>query len=526
LLELEPTFGTAFNSVIVISTNNPLPTPQPLPFDPNIVNNPAAMNMLVGSYFVASNVFLDLADGPTFGGGANDPATNQAYHVYSDSSAAYNIAFTNEAGQTFIIYYNTHTDIPNQTKPTGPVTIYGVLGQFVNTSPYTGGYEFTPSRFADIISYYHTTNVLSNVTHWGDALTNSFTENPLRPGETLTTYISVGDPAGGSVSLTPVTDGLPASASWSNLTSGQTATAIFHFTPVAGDSGSNYVVALNASSTSGASYSNSFTVYVPTADEQKMAITEFLANPATNTSAPDFNPLHRSTDNNGNGTNDEYIELVNLSGSLLDYGWDIDTGSTANKLYDSNAGNNGNGTQLAAASSFVIYGGDTGEAPSLPVASDASTSGGLSLPTSGTGVLDLRNPAGYVIDRVVYSGGSLPTNGSLTRFPTSDGPFVPQAYVGTNATTAGLQYDGRAWTLPAQIPTAVDKIVVTAANKQVVLNFTAVPKQINTLWNAGNVLSSFNIINGQTFGTSSGAFSLTNTSPAQFYYITTQTNAP
>jgi len=525
LLEFEPVFTKEpLQNVVVLSTNNPLPTPQPLPFDPNVQNNYPVMQSLVGSYFVASNVFLDLADGPTFGANANDPATNAAYHVLADTSTAYNVTFTNNAGQTFILFYNSHTDIPNQTKPTGPVTIYGVLGQYVSSSPYVGGYEFTPSRFADIISYVHATNVLSHVNHWGDALTNTFTESALRPGETLTTYVSIGDAGGGTVSLTPITDGLPGDSYWDGVTIGTTATAVFHFSPAPADAGSNYVVALVSSSTSGFVSTNYWNVYVPTPAEQQMAITEFLANPTTNTSAPNFNPLHRSTDTIGIVTNDQYIEVVNLSDTLLDYGWDIDKGNpNINKLFDSNAGN---GTTVSPSSAVVIYGGDTGQPPSLPV--QAATSGSLLLPTSGTGVIVLRNPNGYIIDRVVYSDRDLNTNGSLSRFPTIDSPFAPQAYIGTNSTTAGLQYDGSYWSSPTQIPAGVSNVVISVVNKQAVLQFTAVAGQASTLWSANSLTEplTFKVIFGQSFSTSAGVFSVTNLPPAQqFYFITTQTNA-
>ena len=185
LLELEPVFTNSMHSVAVLQHNIPLPTPQPLPFDPNIVNSPATMEKLEGSYFVVSNVTLNLST-PTFVSGANDTITNNVTHVRTFTNSVVTVNFTNGAGQTFILFVNAHTDLPNQVKPTGPVTIYGVLGQYVGTSPYIGGYEFTPSRLADIISYEHATNVLSNIVRYGDLLTNTFTESFLEPGETLT----------------------------------------------------------------------------------------------------------------------------------------------------------------------------------------------------------------------------------------------------------------------------------------------------------------------------------------------------
>jgi hypothetical protein len=523
LAEIEPVFTNSLNSVAVLSTGNPLPTPQPLPFDPNIQNNTATMEQLEGSYFVASNVMLNLST-PTFAANANDPTTNLTHHVLSDTSAAYNITFTNDAGQTFILFVNSHTDLPGQAKPTGPVTVYGVLGQFVSSSPFIGGYEFTPSRAADIISYFHATNVVTHVKHYGDLLTNSFTESALRPGETLTTYVNASDPLGGTVTLTPITDGLPGSASWSDVTSGLTATAIFHFTPVSGDAGVNYTIGIGVSSTSGFVSTNYWTVYVPSAAEQQMAIAEFMANPTSNTNLSNFNPLHRPTDTLGISTNDEYIEVVNLSSdTTLDYGWDLDRGNpNLNKIFDSLAGS---GTTVPPLSAVVIFGGNLTESPSLPVPS--ATSSPLVLANAGATIV-LRNPSGHIIDRVIYVAGDLRTNSSLSRFPTIDSPFVPQIYVGTNAATAGLQYDGAAWTVPAQIPTGISNIAISAVNNQSVFQFTAVPFQASTLWSTPSLDGplNFKVLYGQTFTTTSGQFTVTNVSPIQFYYLTTQTNRP
>ena len=523
LLEAEPYFTNSMHSVVVISTNNPLPTPQPLPFDPKVMNTPATMEKLEGSYFVVSNVTLNLST-PTFVSGANDPITNNVTHVKTFTNSVLTVNFTNGAGQTFILFVNAHTDIPNQVKPTGPVTIYGVLGQYVSTSPYIGGYEFTPSRYADIISYVHSTNVLSNVVRYGDLLTNNFTESFLEPGETLTMSVSIADPEGGTVTLTPITTGLPASTHWDGIASGLNATATFHFTPTTGDASSNYVVALDSSSTSGTVSTNYWTVYVPTPTEQKIAITEFLANPTTNSSAPNFNPLHRTTDTLGISTNDQYVEIANQSSTSVQLFGDIDAGNPSVFLEDFS----GTGPTLSSSNAIVVYGGNFTESPNLPVYNEPATSGRLSLPTSGTGLIVLRNNDYHIIDRVVYNASSLSTNGSLSRFPTINSAFVPQAYISTNFTTAGRQYDGRPWNAPTQIPTGVNNIAVSAANNQVTLGFTANTSQASTLWSAGDVTGQFQVIFGQQFQTTSGAFSITNppSGPShQFYYITTQTNS-
>jgi hypothetical protein len=534
LLTMEPVYTNPLESVTIISTNNPLPTPQPLPFDPNIQNNTAVMQSLVSSYFVASNVFLNLSS-PTFVS-ADEPITNIAYNVLSDTNAIYNYTFTNQAGQTFIIYANPYTDIPGQTKPTGPVTIYGVLGQYAANAPYVGGYEFTPSRYADIISYTHYTNVLANLTRPGDLPTNTFAESVLRPTESLTTYVSVGDPEGGTVTLTTVTDGLPSSAYWDSVTNGSTATAVFHFQPTSADAGSNYVVTLAASSTSGTVSTNYWYVYVPTPLEQQIYISEFLANPTANTNVPYFNPLHRATDTTNITSWDQYVEIANTSATDIDlFGWSLGDALAVRHVFFNGAPQE----QLSASSAVVIYGGALNSDPSppnLPVQNFPADNGdtpALSLAKSGTGVIVLRNPnyynsghgiqPGYIVDRVVYPADNLSTNGSLSRFPTVNSGFVPQGYISTNFATAGLQYDGSPWSSPTKVPAGVTNVVITIANNQAILGFTADTTLASTLWQANEITNPFTVVFGKQFTNPAATFSVTNL-PAghQFYFITTQ----
>lgn len=534
LLEIEPVVGTPFNTVTIVSSNNPLPQPQPLPFDPNITANTALMKQLESSYFVASNVTLTA--GTTFGSGVNENIFNNVQHVKTFANDVLTVTFTNGVGQTFTLFVNAATDIPGQPKPTGPVTIFGVLGFFTSA-----GFEFTPSRYADIISYTHSTNVLSNLTRLGDAPTNTFTESVLRPGENLTMSATIGDPEGGIVSLTGFTAGLPADAYWTNITGGANASAQFVFNPTAADEGSNYVVGLGSSSTSGTANTNFWYVYVPTAQEQQIYISEFLANPTTNSSLPYFNPLNRAFDTNNVPVNDQYVELVNQSGTDLDlFGWSLTDANTMRHAFLIGAPIE----QLAAANSnsVVVYGGPLPQGsdpspPQAPVPSFPANKGPtLSLPTSGSGVIVLRNPnyynsglgiqPGYIVDRVVYSGDTLPTNGSLSRFPRPSGilGFVPQAYVGTNATTVGLQYDGSTWLTPTQTPGSVSNVTVVAGNP-VNLDFSANTGVTTTLWQANAVQGPYLPVAGQKFGTTSGVFSIANPPlPFRFFYLTTQTN--
>jgi hypothetical protein len=515
LLEISPVFTNTLHGVTINSTNNPLPAAQPLPFDPNVTGSLATMKAMESMYFVASNVMLNLS-APNFVSSANDTITNNVYHTKTFSSSALTVSFTNDVGQTFILFINSGTDIPNKPKSTGPVTIYGVLGYFD-----TAGYEFTPSRFADIISYFSQSNVVSHAVRSGDLLTNTYTESRLLTGETLTTRLTIGDPEGGNVTLAPASGGLPGSASWSNVTGGQTGTAVFHFTPTAADAGSNYVVSVGVSSTSGNSFSNAFTVYVPTTNEQQIAVSEFLANPTTNTLAPNFNPLRRSTDTVGISTNDQYIEIANESpNGMYLFGWAI-YNTTGSKVEDFSL----DAPTVASSNAIVVYGGpaDQSVPPNLAVYNEPATSKSLRLATSGTGTIVLRNQNGNIIDRVIYSGSDLNTNGSLTRFPDNiNGPFVPQPYVSTNLTTPGLPYDGGAWTRPFKVPAGVNNVGINAVNGQVLFNFTANTGLASTLWGADAVNGPFRVLNGRQFPTTSGAF--TNPAPAapQFYFISTQ----
>jgi hypothetical protein len=191
LLELYPYTTKTGHSVTLISTNNPLPAPTPLVF--SWQSDPAVIEAQEGKYMVASNVFLDLTS-------AN----------FSSATAGRNQTITNEAGETFVLFVNAQTDLDGQAKPTGPVTLYGVLSQFDSTDPRTSAYQIIPSRFADIVSATKAatvrfTNYLENLVRPGDQPVNTFAEQSLRPGEKLTIVAKVSDANGKEVTLTTPT---------------------------------------------------------------------------------------------------------------------------------------------------------------------------------------------------------------------------------------------------------------------------------------------------------------------------------
>ncbi len=180
----------------------------------------------------------------------------------------------------------------------------------------------------------------------------------------------------------------------------------------------------------------------------------------------------------------------------------------------------------------MVYGGNGTNSltPGL-TGVNVAVSKGLFLPTTGSGVLVLRNGAnggnapGFIIDRVVYAASDLVTNGSLKRFPTINDAFVPQAYVGFTPVAPGYQYDGAAWSSPSQIPTGVTNATIAVVNKQAVLNFPLTSSsQVYTLWTATSLADKFKPFFGQPLTGASASFSLTNLPNLQFFYISTQTN--
>lgn len=545
LLELEPVFSDKEEGVTILSTGNPLPTPQPLPFDPNVVNNTAQMFALGSTYFVASNVTLEAAP-PTYTSEANEPLTNNFYHVLSDpilDGTSFNPDFTNQPGQTFVIYYNENANFLGTTKPTGPVTIYGVLGFYSTANGdavVPSGWEFTPTRGADIITYVNVTNVLTHLIRQGDMVTNSFNQSVLRPGESLTTYVSIADPEGGSVTLTPSYTGLPADANWSTPVDGQTATAVFTFNPTTADQSSNYVVNLGVSSTSGNDYTYTFTVYVPTPDEQNVYISEIFAKPATNTASPAYNPLKRGNGDFGVETNipvdDQYIEIANISPDPVSlyggfFNWSLGNGQSTLHVFDNTASS---GT-IEPSSAYVVYGGPDASTsdPSEPtiLGGYPNGSGGqiepvdkgesLGLSING-GVIALYDQNGYLVDRVVYPASAL--NTSFSRFPTLNSGMVPQAYISTNYTTAGLQYDGGAWNAPTKVPAGVTNVVISERGTNAVFAFPVNTPQAYTLWNSGSLYGPWNVLYGQgpLINPGTGMFTNSIAGPVQFYFMTTQ----
>ncbi len=144
MLELNLVASNAKHVVEVLSTGNPLPAPVALDFawpitttdltatSPGVASAEANEGRLVR----VDNVLLDTVAGANFTSGANVTVTDAADSV-----------------KTFVLRIDSRvTEVIGQPKPTTPVSLVGVLGQFDNADPRAGGYQLIVTRLADIIS--------------------------------------------------------------------------------------------------------------------------------------------------------------------------------------------------------------------------------------------------------------------------------------------------------------------------------------------------------------------------------------
>jgi len=131
LLALAPSYANISNVVWRLSAGNVLPTPAALDF--TLKTNVAVMEATEAQYVTAPQVWISQAGGAYF------------------PTVMTNLALTNLAGQTFNLTVHPNTDIGGKLKPTGPVTVLGVLTQNDPTAPYTTNYSLMPTRYADIV---------------------------------------------------------------------------------------------------------------------------------------------------------------------------------------------------------------------------------------------------------------------------------------------------------------------------------------------------------------------------------------
>ncbi len=399
--------------------------------------------------------------------------------------AGKNITVSDADGTPYTLFVNAGTDIGGQAVPAGLIAVVGVVAQVDAAAPYDSGYQILPSRFADILSpakppVVRFTNVVEHLVRPGELPTNTFPEMGLRTGEQLTLRIGVTDPLGGTVTVQPDAAGLPPSARWEFVaSSGTNVQGSFHFSPTAAEAGQFFAVSLRAWN-AGATNATTWEIYVPTAAEQRVAITEFLANPSADLSVPCFNPLRRDPPGDNPGLQDEFLEIANLSPTDLDLtGWTIaDAVQVRHNFSDA--------FTLAAQNALIVYGGPpVGFPPNLAVATFPASEGsaGLALNNAGDTIV-LRNALGGIVERLVYGPAMVSAAGSMTRFPTIDDAFAAQPTVGTEPVTPGRQYDGQLWSEPPTIPGTDmgSTSIVCDGTGAVVLSWNAEAGRTHSVW--------------------------------------------
>ncbi len=284
------------------------------------------------------------------------------------------------------------------------------------------------------------TNFLENLFRPGDAPTNTFFEFALHPGEILTAQVCVSDPKGipavEAIKCDPPTQGV----SWVvNPQADMTITGTLRFTASDADTGQLFAIRLSAHNNL-ATNTVVWKVYVPNHKERDIVLTEYLANPASAVESPLFNPLHRDQPASNPTQQDEFIELVNLSDMEIDlHGWTIsDSAQVRHRFVEPFV--------VAPRGAIVIYGGPASEyTPMLEVPCvPATLNSGLSLNNNGDWIV-VRNGEGNLVCRIVYTSKDLASDGSMTRWPDPNGPFVSHATVGQGPVSPGLQPTGQKW---------------------------------------------------------------------------------
>ncbi len=262
------------------------------------------------------------------------------------------------------------------------------------------------------------TNHISNRTHWGEPSTHSFREMALRPGESLQLEVTLHDTNRSPVTLQAIPGTWPNRSHWDLPdTAGSTVRAVFRYTATDADAGHEFRIGLTADN--GATWKTSWTLYVPTAEERALTLSEFLAKPAVGSS--------------------EFIELVSTGPGDMDLsGWSVgDATAVRHRL--------GNGDRLLNGHAWVIWTGASSNqvAPAGATFVSAST-GGLSLNNGGDQIV-LRNARSNLVERVVYRASDGVTGVSLVRDSLPDGPFRSHRRPGAVDASPGLTTDGKPW---------------------------------------------------------------------------------
>ena len=496
LLQFVPDAGNAMHLVKVVSSDNALPEPAKL--DLMQSDDATAMEALEGSLVVASEVEVDSGGGSKFSGGAN-------------------YTLTDADGMTFAMRIDSRIkSIIGQPFPSDAVNVTGVLSQYMRDRPREGGYQLMPTRIEDIsgpqLPTIEFTLKYANLIRPGRPVESSRIDHFLLPGESVVIEAVIKNPAGGEVTVTPTGDWALSANPASEVTAKLVATA------TKADAGGPLDLSIEAENSEGV-LTLEWDIYVPSAAEQQVAITEFLANPTSKTTDGHYNPLHRETPSGSNriSVEDEFVEIANLGQAEVDLaGWSLsDAVALRSNFYE--------GDFLAKRGAVIVYGGRS--SGSEPVLGD----GVLALPategTSGLGLnnsgdtITLRNADGHVIDRVKF-GSTSKNKGSATRHPGLNGAFAFHGAVADATVSAGTWPSGASFTEEPNVDIPEINIAASFANGELTLGWEASPAASYNVKASASVAGPYEpVAEGLMFDDGAGSYSAQADQAARFFII-------
>jgi hypothetical protein len=348
------------------------------------------------------------------------------------------------------------------------------------------------------------TNVLEQLVRPGEAVTNTFDELALQPGERWTLRTRITGTPGFALQVQPPGQLPNAALQWTAQANGDSGIdAELVFQPGETESGQAFEFTISADC-GGATNTQTLRVYIPTKEERALVLSEILANPTSDSAAAHFNPLSRAFPSDKPSVEDEFLEWVNNSDAPLDLsGWTISDAIRTRHVFPTNF-------SLAADNALVVFGGPTNNSPLLdvPALPASESASGLALNNTGTETILLRNAHGRLLQRVVYGGAQLSDTGSLSRWPDLNGAFRPQSELFTNPVTPGRQWDGAPFQSSTETPPPQPLLKVRFNNmRQCVLEWDAVPAHAYQVWKAGTLSGPFESIQtGLEFGDGHGLF--------------------
>jgi len=478
-----------------MSSDNALPEPAKLDFMQ--WDDTAAMEAIEGSLVVANEVEIGSGGGSKFSGGTN-------------------YTLTDASGITFTMRIDSRIkSIIDQPFPGTPVSVTGVLSQYMRDRPREGGYQLMPTRIEDIsgpkLPTIEFTLKYDNLIRPGRPVESSRIDHFLLPGETVVIEAFIKNPAGGEVVVTPMGDWVL------SANPAKEVTAKLVMTAGKADAGEPFDLWLEAENNEGVA-TLEWDIYVPSVAEQQVAVTEFLANPTGKATDGHYNPLHRETpsDSNQISVEDEFIEIANLGQADVDLaGWSVsDAVALRSNFYE--------GDVLAKRGAVIVYGGRSfGSEPVLgegvlALPATESTSG-LGLNNSGD-TITLRNADGHVIDRIQF--GKPTGKGSMTRHPGLNGVFADHSTVAGPVVSAGTWPSGAPYTEDAVVEIPEVAISVSLTDGEVSLDWEASPAASYSVKASGVVAGPYEpVAEALKFDGGAGAYSVQADQAARFFII-------